>query len=392
MQLAYDLKRKKLRDVDVVLPDEIKDRHGTVFTDNFTLMGSFSLFSGSPLERDPDEGWKETKRNIATISKNPGPMSALNLIQNVVLYDQLVVDGFVLANDEASMAAAKLFPTVIKALYLSDAQRMRIGNALAPSVTALNRLDAAHPDLEEAAKFNAYTDIEQELFQAFSRRTPPTDIKRAHAGEVLTIHVPDWLGTSSEHLARTFFYVLLARACRVPYAPHPARCPLLEACAQKQIDAARDAILRFEQMLDSFGSEVSKTFRGYDLRLEIPPVAQYIIHRTDRRSELAEQTLEVRDSQHAKEFRKWCSELQRALHAGSVGVEMVQRLHGELEKACEIWSKDVRNHVNYRRRALRITSLKSILGEVEAEVKDPILFGGGLRHLLLLNDLVRGLS
>jgi len=51
-------------------------------------------------------------------AKHASTAASLNVIQNVVLYENLIVDGFVLANDERAIIAKALRDTV-KALYLN---------------------------------------------------------------------------------------------------------------------------------------------------------------------------------------------------------------------------------------------------------------------------------
>lgn len=394
MQVSYNLSEKKLGNIDVLFPSEIQGRHGFVFTDNSTLVSSSVFFFGSGSGETETE-WENVKRRLGTLKKDPDPMSAFNLIQSLVIYENLVVDGFVLANDQNATAFASGFPQVIKALYMTDEQRERVARVVEPMIPSLETLVSSHPDLKDPAQLIASMDVDKGLFEEFAQspQAREEDLNRTLEGEVLTLHIPAWLARSGNHIPRTLFYALLAKAFRIPYAPHPVRCPLLEVFAEKQLDAAHDTILHFKGLVGKAGKNLASAFNGYDLRLDIPPVAQYVIQTTERRRDLAERTLEVRASKHAKDFRKWCFELQAALAAGLPGLVTAKKLYGELEKACELWSQDLQDHVTYKRRRLRITSVLKILDvETEIEVKDPILFGGDLKHLLFLNDLVNVLG
>jgi hypothetical protein len=390
LQIGYDLSVKKIGQIDILFPSDIQDQHGSVFSDNSTLMTSRDFFREDPL-MDEEEAWPGVKRGLEKPNLNLGTISAFNLIQSLIIYERLVVDGFVLANDEDSMAVAKLFPQVVKALYLTDEERIRVGDLVGHERPFLGALVSSHPELKEPDLWAARLDFDKDLFDHFERSLPARvkDADRKRNGEALTLDIPYWLARSDEHVPRTYFYAILAKAFRIPYAPHPYRCPILKVFVEKQIDAARDTILRFDRLIGQVGQELARTFSGYDIALDIPPVAQYVVHTTEHRHDLVERILEVRGTKHARDFRAWCAELQAALAAGRPGLADAQRLYAELEKACDLWSKDLRDQVAYKRRKLKISSVLKLLGvESEFEVKDPILFGGAFKHLLFLNDLV----
>ena len=208
---------------------------------------------------------------------------------------------------------------------------------------------------------------------------------------MFNISIPGWMARSENHLPRTYFYAILSKSLGVPYAPHPYRSPLLKVFLEKQIDATRDVIFSFQDLLKGVKNELANTFKGYDVQINIPPVAEFIIKTTKTFGHLPERIMEVRNSKHATDFRKWCIELQTALSSGSLGLVRAKKLYGELEKARTTWSKDFDEGTKYRTRKLTISSILQILGiETEFQVKFPLLWHSDFKHVLFLNDLVNG--
>ena len=385
LPIGYNLKKKKLGRIDILTTSEVLHDPACVFIDNSTLSTSTRFLKKS------DEDRLENFWGIFEKDRGTDSVSMVNLIQNLVIYEKIVVDGFVLSNDPDSMSIAKIFPEIIKALYLSDAQLSEIGLLVETKISSLKTLSAQKPELEGPAKWSAKIDFEKDLYDQLSRgRIDVYEARRqSKEEEVFNISIPGWMARSDNHLPRTYFYSILSKSLGVPYAPHPYRCPLLRAFLEHQIDATRDVIFSFQDLLKGIGKELSNTFKGYDIQINIPPVAEYIIKTTETFSHLPERIMEVRNSIHATDFRNWCIELQTALSSGSSGLVKAKKLYTELEKARMTWSRDFDEGAKYRTRKLTISSVLKLLGiETDFQVKFPILWNKDFKHVLFLNDLV----
>lgn len=60
----------------------------------------------------------------------PGGPALANVIQNVVLYDTLLVDSLLFQTEANVQTAWELFPNVIRGVYLRDGIRLRIGQTV----------------------------------------------------------------------------------------------------------------------------------------------------------------------------------------------------------------------------------------------------------------------
>jgi hypothetical protein len=108
-------------------------------------------------------------------------------------------------------------------------------------------------------------------------------------------------------------------------------------------------------------------------------------------------TMEVRESQHARVFRTWCARFSELTGGGRVTLGERMEMFRELRDVCDVWTRDVREEVDYRRRKLNLEAIPLIGGLLKAVnmheslvIKDPILRPRKpYAYLLFLNDLLR---
>jgi hypothetical protein len=382
----------KIGNVDLLSLEAVREAAangtGGVLIDNSSLTVATHFFADA--ESASVEKWREIKRGIPRSARNAGPITALNLIQSMIIYERLLVDGVVLAAMKKERALAEMFVQAIASILVSHAERRGILSeveARANNYISLSKTDSELRSAVEEAHGIDFGD-------ASAGKTVRAAVADADALNSLRRFDPfgfdEVFKNSDNHVARTIYYAVLSEYVQLPYAPHPLRCPLYALIHPKRADATKGVLETFTNSIDN---AIPETFRGYDLNIGIPPVAQYILATTDNPRDLQQRIIDVRESKHAKDFRRFCGYLQAAMWAGFPAKGEVRRLFNELRGASQSWAKDVREQVDYRTRNIRITLGVELLkaeGEGGAKVKDRILWGGRYKSLLFLNDLLRG--
>lgn len=361
---------------------------GGVIVDNSSLAIASRYFERT--ESSSQEEWRQTRKTLPRSAAKGSALAALNLIQSLVIYEKLYADGLVLTVTKSASLLAERYSPLITGLRVSVEDRADIlpqVALVASNYEALSKTETGLHSALELAFGGDYAEATAGKDVARAKQLPlkarPVDYSEAQLfGNVFE--------RSDDHVARTFYYAVLSEFVGLPYAPHPIRCPLFALIHAKQADSTQQVLETFTRAVTDATPEL---FRGYDLTVSIPPVAQYIFATVDGPRALYQRIFDVRDSKHARAFRGFCGELQLALRAGLPGRGEAQRLLLELKEASQAWAKDVHEHVDYQTRDIRIALGVDFLkaeGEVGGRVKDRILWGGRYKALLFLNDLLRG--
>jgi hypothetical protein len=115
--------------------------------------------------------------------------------------------------------------------------------------------------------------------------------------------------------------------------------------------------------------------------LSIPPVAELVLRfAKKKRCSLREATLAIRDSEHARAFRNWCSIFASHTEDGRPGAKKQIEMIAQLDDVCRMWRENVNEGVQYKTRKLNLEHLPKIGGVLKAlnmqeafTIKDPIL-------------------
>lgn len=347
-----------------------------VLLDTSSLLHSHEILLGIN-----DSDLRRIRQAINRDACTPSVMAALHFVQSVIVHELIVVDGLVLEGDEPAKVVAKLFAGAIKKLALNMADRGRLGNEVETNLKGLLKLSKRR-DSEPSRMALGLDAQEMGLYRRHRR------------------DMPSWMLNSASSKHRVLFYTALARQAGIPYAPHPARCALVNAWAQiqdravAQSSVATDAIDYFSRAMHGQSARVRATFTGYQVSMAVPPVAQYVFATTECAKDILPRINDIRNSANARRFRRWCQGLQAALQGGFPTLGESNKLLSQLQKACDIWSRDVREQVRYKTRELTLGAQAGVAITAGASsawsVKDLVLFDlfGQLRELRFLNDLV----
>ena len=142
------------------------------------------------------------------------------------------------------------------------------------------------------------------------------------------------------------------------------------------------------------GSSTTAEYSGIDFT--VPPVADYVFaYSAKNYVNLVTAINEIRSSNNAVRFRKWCAEIDGELAnegRGRASLGAMQKLLRELEIAESRWSADINEHVKYVPREISLRKIWGIgpilqsAGLSTLSIRDPILWSSK-PHLLFLNDL-----
>ncbi|MGL4620822.1 MAG: hypothetical protein ACRCZS_17460 [Chroococcidiopsis sp.] len=178
-------------------------------------------------------------------------LALANIIQNIVLYDTVIADSLLLQTEPGVQEAFNLFPGIIKGAYLEGQLRHEIGRRVYTVVPIwdINKRPRIISDehwnhiqlLENRAKplMDRMTKVVPNLvppeFEQDDRRQwqlmkLERDAKET-ADPFLTSYenLPDCCVSSSTGLARTHYYLELARELSIPLSVHPIRSSYFEA-------------------------------------------------------------------------------------------------------------------------------------------------------------------
>ena len=129
----------------------------------------------------------------------------------------------------------------------------------------------------------------------------------------------------------------------------------------------------------------------------VPPVADQILWlRKTRGVDLASAVNALRDSKHARRFRRYAADVDAELTGLSprASIAPLQRLVREVQEVARSWTEDLDAGVRHVQRRLSLRKIWGLGPILEAfgldgfAVKDPVLVARK-PHLLFLNDLYR---
>jgi hypothetical protein len=337
----------------------------------------------------------------------PGGAWLAHIIQTFVLHDTVLVDSVLFDNEPAVSRAYSLFPDAIRGVFIRDSARDRVEQRVNAAVPrALDRptdipvgiwnrwmqLDSSEKPLLDRLKENP------------PRLVPPEYLADKEVVRKLDRDRPMWAGfpavclNSMMTISRAHFYLELARELAVPLNIDPVRATYLSS-----VVAVHEAALARgvpEKVIDRFANR-APTAEEPDIisfELNIPPVPEFVLHFAKaRRVSLHQATLEVRNSKHAAEFRKWCAELFQLGEEGGLKARTEYRkMMKEFTSACDKWCIDACEGVKYETRTLKLGDIPYVgkvlkaVGLDDISIKDPVLIPSKrYRYFLFLNDLLR---
>jgi hypothetical protein len=173
-------------------------------------------------------------------------LALANIIQNIVLYDTVIADSLLLQTEPGVQEAFNLFPGIIKGVYFERQLRHEIGRRVYTVVPIwdINKRPRMISDnhwydiqrLESSAKplMDRMTKVVPNLvppeFEGDDRRQWQL-IKLERDSEAMSDdyeNLPDCCVNSSTGLARTHYYLELARELSMPLSVHPIRSSYFE--------------------------------------------------------------------------------------------------------------------------------------------------------------------
>lgn len=189
-------------------------------------------------------------------------------------------------------------------------------------------------------------------------------------------------------------YLKVAQQLGVYLLVHPSRSRFLNRFGNSTAKSpiAEVIVGEFEKHL----AETAATpYAAVDF--SVPPVAERILWlRKTHGIDVATAVNELRNSKHARRFRKYAADLDSELWALSprASIAPLQRMVREVHEVARVWSEDLDADVHHVERRVSLRKLWGLgpilesLGIDGFTVKDPVLFAKN-PHLLFLNDLYR---
>jgi hypothetical protein len=373
------------------------DRHNAVLIDGQSLLGCRNIDWKSPI----DFRILADRRDVA------------NLIQNIVLHDDLLVDSqLLLANRECS-EIRDLLGEAVKPIRLDSATRHKIINALERSeVIPEDRwLEKAvtRPELVMLITRNDYEHTEhfQTIEDRLAIRDVPADSRSdALRHEYAAVH--EALQNTQKTALRAHYYLELSRHLGLYYSPHPSRAAYFRELLEKKrstgevAESFSSVAVEAVQLMDKAQRAAHDKYSLSYVNFTIPPVAEYVAKLSvQKNATLVDAVFEVRESDRAKEFRKWSGERNRVIAGGRSGLREQKSVLTKLETTCQAWASDLAEGVTHRKRkitwgelpwlgsvikTLEIDKLLGLVGWETKEVKDPVLWVDQ-PYLVFLNDL-----
>lgn len=336
MQLVYNLKDRKLVDIDVIdlqeMSHETEKYQGYVFMDNSSFV---NIHKRIVSVRDT--------YSIDAVRRNPLLLthSVLDFIQSVVIYENIVTDGYVLANNTESYELAWSFRDVVKALWMEDDVRDKIVKEIRDEAKRLE--DKITNEKFEIIKDSYSAFADRSVFDGFNEERFIGEVA-VTPYHITTFDIPAELQTSDNHVLRTLYYDQVSTLANIPYSPHLGRKRILEVIQKERINSARFQVMNHvESKLEKIRNEMGLIYSGYNTNLRIPLVAEYIVKRAGSFDEIMEILRDIRNSKEAMDFRKWCDRFQEALTNGQMGTVETQKIFSQLEKSSQRWMKHTRN-------------------------------------------------
>lgn len=342
-------------------------------------------------------------------------LALANVVQNMVLYDTIIVDSLLFQAEGAVRATCELFPDIIKGIYLSYDFRYNIGQRVS-SVSSPNldrSLKPAGVSEEHWLKMQAVESHAKVLMDKMTHVVPdvvPSEyegeqllesmVRMAEREPLMNQNLPDCCVNSSATLARTHYYLELARELEVPLSTHPIRSNYFEILVEKYKKSLRMG--EPESIVNYFDKKVlrepvEESEMPISLNLTIPPIAELVLNYADKHNcEINDAVMEVRQSENAIKFRDWCKNYVALSSKGRSATKEKTALFEEFKKVCETWKNDVKEEVDYKTRKINLESVPVVGGILKAlnmnevTIKDPVLHTQKkFTYFLLLNDLYR---
>lgn len=384
-----------------ILPTEKLERSGTVLVDAHSLQ---------TLARELVEPYVPVFN--ASAFTQYGGVTLANVIQNIVLYDRLVVDSLLFQVSSSVSTACELFPDVIRGVYVRNQVRMKIGHivdfiAFPDSVSeppaGISDQEWRHWQLQDSSEkplMDHMDNVVQDLIPPEYQNDPEV-LRRINRDKPITAYMPLCCTNSMMTLGRAHFYLELARELGLPLSADPIRSKYFKVLFEKfsydiQQGAPEKLVAFFEERVLEDPIKEAQGIISVDL--SIPPVAELVLNYAKRKKcSLYAATLEVRESNNAKRFREWCAKFVSLGFQERAGAKEQIEMLDDLKQACEVWRKDVREEVEYKTRKLNLENLPYIgvvlkaLNMHEREpIRDPIVRPNKrYSYFLFLNDLLR---
>lgn len=307
-------------------PLEIAQEHGAALLDNTTVTGATAALDELSNASIADE------------------QSLADLLEAVVLHESLVIDSW--ADTELYPQALlnagwfDTFPSVTAVPRRGTPAVVDHGLLVFTTCLvreALDRLERALRSGGLARQYEFLTeklgadqnfsplyarerDLRGEIIDLYRTETfelPPT-LDQAAFGPILACEdaISKALSGASEghrlyamFLLRAFYYEELAAAFSISYVPHTFRAQALFALPRERGGPSTGAFGTYVRDLagaarGELGRELEQEF-GFEVTVDVPPIASRIARDVESRSGLLPAALELRDSESARDFRRW---------------------------------------------------------------------------------------
>ena len=217
--IAYDLSSQTVAGISYSTPFDLRETTGVVMLDNTTLLDGHVVLGVS------DGVLSISEDTAIRPSVNSGRETLLSLANSVILHEGLAIDGFVFSNSPRARAVAKLFNGVIKPVYFSTKDRVKLHEIIYPHY----KKNASEFDKisQNNASFNNGAMIDRHHFADWwDQYAECNTINLTSPDEEdleVDIAIPVYLRNSTFHAYRTMYYLALSEFCQAPYKPHSSR-------------------------------------------------------------------------------------------------------------------------------------------------------------------------
>ena len=378
------------------------------------------------------------KRSKASAETSDG-LALANIIQNLVLYDTIIADSLLLQTEPGVKEACNLFPDIVKGVYFETRHRQEIGERVYTVVPIwdIGKPPRVIPDkhwsdikqLESTAKsfMDRMTKVVPNLIPPEFEDEKDEEIQwkvkklERDAENSFSIYenLPDCCVSSSTGLARTHYYLELARELSVPLSVHPIRSSYVEILASEyqkeyeeysQKNVSDNKLIENSKQLEEMNKRtelvayaeniilkgaIEESGAPISLKLTIPPIAELVMnYAAKKKCPIHEAIIEIRQSKNATKFREWCQIYTEASMKGRPGIKEQTELFKDFKNACEIWKNNIKEEVDYKTRTITLEKIPIIGGTLKSlnmdklSVRDPVLVPKtNFSYFLLLNDL-----
>lgn len=370
---------------------------------NRVFIDNTSLAALAGIEKRPISSWQDINPNYLDI--------ILQMLEAIVIYDELHVDGFVLSKNNRAAQIAKLLKSVVVPRRYSHKMRFRAALQACKIVNLI-------PSLNEFVGQNNILPWKTDSFDLFTLRSMMDEFLAgidddfsSTAIDPLDLvghisHVRIVLESSTALAERTLVYYFMSRASRLSYVPHVFRTPLyrqLLLCEEAAPHRSDEFQNEEEYSSESVSSNVVKYVKKHctnirrkqrgilfpvqSIDLDVSPVSALVLQEGCKsRINLLSAALRIRESKEARSFRKWCAQIISLAHQGKM--KSVDREARKLKAKCDEWASGADLDLARHR---KITIGKLV--KTDLVIKDPIIpplrFISPKNHWLFLHQLVQ---